>query len=288
MALTFRWWPFANRSPARPSIAGPSSGPAPQSSQSARPGLLKRAGKWIVDNFKGPAQEASAIARRTGQTVVRDAMMHATLKLLISRMQRDLEALATICREQIATLRRRRFGSLDTLEVSYMRVFTLTDELRRYVISYAEDLQRPSLAQFAIQTVQPVASGSSALTTSPPSPSVPVPVAAPLASSAEIADLAPSLALADHKNIGRGYLKRRATALAGIYQLMLDTVESIEHELHKSRPISELELITLAQRLNTLVVRLIEREIAFGHDLMKGEPLVVAKLEDLARNIAGQ
>ncbi|HEU5439685.1 MAG TPA: hypothetical protein VFU88_10380 [Ktedonobacterales bacterium] len=220
--------------------------------------------------------------------MAREVLAQAALRLLVSRMQRDLEAITTICREQIATLRRRRFRNLDTLGISYTRIFTLTEELRRYVISYAEELQRPNLAQFNFMVPQRTGStpGSPAATAAPAGTS-PAP-AAPPSNAMEIAALAPKLVFPDPKHRGRGYVKRRADTLAGIYQTMLDTVESIEHELHKARPISELETVTLVQRLNSLVEYLVAQEIAFGHDLKKGEPVVVVKIEDLARSIAGQ
>lgn len=285
MAFWIRLWPFGNKSASQTSSSNPTLGSTQPPKQSKGSGLFKRAGAWVGETFEDSAKQAAVILRRTGQAMAREVLAQATLRLLVSRMQRDLEAIATICREQIATLRRRRFRNLDTLGISYTRIFTLTEELRRYVISYAEELQRPSLAQFNFMVPQRTSStpGSPAAT---PAPAATSP--APPSNAMEIAALAPKLVLPDPKNRGRGYVKRRADTLAGIYQKMLDTVESIEHELHKARPISELETVTLVQRLNSLVEYLVAQEIAFGRDLKKGEPVVMVKLEDLARSIAGQ
>lgn len=286
MAFWIRLWPFGKKSGSQASNPSSTPGSAQSPTQPQGSGLFKRAGTWVGETFEDSAKQASVILRRTGQAVAREALTQATVKLLISRMQRDLEAHATICREQIATLRQRRFASREALGMSYLQVFTLTDELRRSIISYAEALQRPDLAQFYMPTAPSNASTSGASTANPPAGASSSAVVL-IPESTELAALAPALVFPDPKNMGRGYIKRRATALAEIYQQMLRTMQGVEQELHKARRISELELITLVRRLNLLFVQLLQEEVAFGLEMKKGEPAVVARLEDLFRNLSG-
>lgn len=300
MAFWIKWWPFGKRTPPqaptpRPSTVFDPSDSWPGASSGAgqppkQPGILERAGGWVSGTFEQPIKDAKEYARRTGQALANDALAQTRLKVLVSRMQRDLEEHATICREQIATLRMKRFADREVLGISYMRVFTLTDELRRHVISYAEDLQRRDLAQFYIPVPRQPGGGTQA--TTPPAPVDPTtdPSVAVvlLPEPTEAVALAPPLVFPDPKNMGRGYIKRRGTALADIYQQMLYTMESIQRELHKARRISELEVITLARRLNLLVVQLLQEEVAFGLEMKKGEPAVVVAVDTLLRNLSGR
>lgn len=300
MAFGIRLWPFSKQNPpqtSNPSASAAASDPSDSSSAASagaskapkQPGVLKRAGGWVSGTFEQPMREAKEYARRTGQAMANDALAQARLKLLVGRMQRDLEEHATICREQIATLRMKRFADREVLGISYMRVFTLTDELRRHVISYAEDLRRRDLAQFYIPVPQqPSGAVQTSASTVDPTTDPNARAVVLLPEPTEAVTLAPMLVFPDAKNMGRGYIKRRGTALAEIYQQMLHTMEGIQRELHKARRISELEVITLVRRLNLLVVQLLHEEVAFGLEMKKGEPAVVVAVDNLLRNISGR
>lgn len=220
MAFWIRLWPFGKRGAPQAPNPTPSAAFDPSDRSSAahgetgaeakQPGLLQRAGGWVSGTFEQPLQEAKEYARRTGQAMASDALAQARLKLLVSRMQRDLEEHATICREQIATLRMKRFADREVLGISYMRVFTLTDELRRHVISYAEDLRRRDLAQFYISVSQQpggrvrISDAPADPTTDPSARAVVL-----LPEPTEAVALAPPLIFPDPRNMGRGYIKRR-------------------------------------------------------------------------------